>query len=139
MAEDDPKARPPRKRLFLAVYLLILLWAGAATMSWGGKLRDVGKLPTVLAWPLGSLSVAAALTTWPAHELLNAMAGHGFGANELSDLGVRSAVIFLVWCTILWSPMLSLWWRRAPIWLGAVVQIAVLLVVFALFWKYGNG
>jgi len=139
--EAPPEARSTTRRgtLFIAVYLLVLLWAGMAAMSWSGKLRDADRLPAPLALPLKCLGIAAAVTTWPAHEIRLAIAGRGFGANRRSDVGVGSALVFLVWCAILWSPLLALHWRRVPVWLGAVTQMAWLLLVFALFWKFGNG
>jgi hypothetical protein len=66
------------------------------------------------------------------------LAGKGWGANALCPVSLSSMAAFIIWCSILWTPLLMLKRKKTPVWFGVASQIILALLTFALFWKYGN-
>ena len=119
--------------LFVAV---VLFWALGATAVWSGKLKPLYEQNSVV--PLKAIQLVIGSTTWPGHEIMLEISGKGFGANAGSKFSVLSLLVFLVYSVLLWSPLLILLLPKGlpP---AISVQIVLLAVVFALFWKFGNG
>jgi hypothetical protein len=128
---------PPHRRYMLKCYIvLVLIWTVGGMLVWSGDVK-----PWFLASPVWMklVFVNFDFLTWPAHEATLYFTGKGLGSNALLELSVSSLSAFFIWSCILWGPVLSLRWRKIPAWFGAIALVLLVLLTFALFWKYGNG
>jgi len=117
--------------------VLVLIWTAGGMSVWTGALKSL------LAQPYGQ-PVALALApfgilTWPAHEAAMYMEGKGLGADALCQLSLGSLLAFVLWSGLLWAPLLLRLARTIPLQFSMATQVLVLVLTFALFWKYGNG
>ena len=135
----DKLAGPARHRRQVVTWyvVLVLLWTAGGMSVWTGVLK------TLLSRPYGQ-PVALALApfgilTWPAHEAVLYMEGKGLGADALCQLSLGSLAAFILWSAILWAPLLLRLLRTIPLRLSMTAQVVLLVLTFALFWKYGNG
>jgi hypothetical protein len=135
MAENKKPRSTCRKWVLLIFVGAVSAWTAAGTVGWAGLLKPVFERLGPFAFPC----LLIPLTTWPGHEVILILSGVGAGANRLSALSVSSAMVFFLWSIFLWIPVLTLYWRKVPMWLGLVGQLFVLLVVCMLFWRFGSG
>ena len=123
-----------RRGLAVSLVCLVLFWGVVswAMASWMGLwVRDnlpfaVGVVPLSLP----------AIFSWPARELSLELAGL---ENVRPPATPLTLLVNLVYAALLWLPMWGAVWRRFRVWPFVLVQTAVLLTVFALLWRYGNG
>ena len=94
--------------------------------------RSYGQPVALALAPFGIL-------TWPAHEAAMSMEGKGLGADALCRLSLGSLAVFVLWSAILWAPLLLRLRKTIPLQLSMAAQVLLLVLTFALFWKYGNG
>jgi hypothetical protein len=116
---------------------LVLIWTIGGIAIWTGALKSL------LAQPYGQ-PVALALApfgilSWPAHEAAMLMEGKGLGANAVCQFSLGALAAFVLWSAILWAPLLLRLRRAIPLQLSMMIQVLLLVLTFALFWKYGNG
>jgi hypothetical protein len=136
--QDKQAASASHRRLVVTWYvLLVLIWTTGGMSVWTGALKSL------LAQPYGQ-PVALALApfgilTWPAHEAALYLEGKGFGANALCHGSIGSLLAFVLWSGLLWAPLLLRLRRTIPLRLSMAAQVLLLVLTFALFWKYGNG
>lgn len=110
-------------------------WAGVALWTLGGLLWSEWGRP----FPrLALMLIPQWLTTWPAHEAALVVTGHGLGANMRTSL-VPTAICAVVWSLILWAPLLTTKSRAVSVRAAVVLEVLLMIVVAALYWKYGNG
>jgi hypothetical protein len=94
--------------------------------------RDNAPVLNVLLFPV-------ALFSWPARELSLEVVGLGFGYNARPPAAPLTLLINLLYAALLWLPMWGAVLRRFRVWPFVLVQAAVLLAIFALLWRHGNG
>ncbi len=121
--------------LRLAVVVLIVVWAAVSWYAWSdaGSSRMKG-YPAIQRAALPVL-----IMSWPAHEVCLGISGVGFGANARSAATVWTFAVFLIQAVLTWSLLLIalIVRKRLAFWLCA--QLALLLLLFATFWPFGNG
>ena len=117
------------------VIVLIVVWAVVSWYTWS----DVGssRMKDCPAVQIAALPVL--VMSWPAHEACLGISGVGFGANARSKATLGAFVVFLIqaaltWCTLLIAVIFR---KKFIFWLCA--QLALLLLLFAAFWCFGNG
>ena len=124
-----------RYLLLVIVIVLIAVWDIVSWYSWS----DVGsrRIKRYPAIQIAALPVL--ILSWPAHEVCLGISGIGFGANARSAATVWTFVVFLIQAVLTWSLLLVavIVWKRFIYWLFA--QLALLLLLFATFWYWGNG
>ena len=135
--EQSKKLAPGGKTVLIPYVILVGIWALGGFLLWTGSFKPVintlgAPLRLLIIGPFGFL-------TWPAHEMALVLSGHGFGANANAPVNVQSFSMSLIWSSILWAPLISMHWRRIPIWLAVFFEIVVCAITFGLFWKFGNG
>lgn len=118
---------------------IVLIWAIAGAAAWGGKLKTIPEESRVSAGIKTTVSLIMGFTAWPAHELSLEFSGKGFGANASSEFNFISLLLFFIWGAVLWSPILILLKRNLPVQSVLIAQVVLFAIVFALFWKFGNG
>jgi len=136
-AQNKPPAPPSRRRRILRWYAaLVLIWAAGGLSAWTGLLQaHPSGQPEIVGLALAPFGIL----TWPAHEAALYMEGKGPGANALCQFSIGSLLTFVLWSAILWSPLLLRLRTTIPLRLIGATQVLLLLLTFALFWKYGNG
>lgn len=117
------------------VIVLIVVWAAVSWYGWSDVGASRMKRYPAVRW--GALPVV--IMSWPAHEVCLGISGAGFGANARSAATGWTFAIFLIQAALTWSLLLIalLARKRLVFWLGA--QSALLLLLFATFWRFGNG
>lgn len=125
-----------RRYVFTCYIVLVLIWSAGGMLIWTGDLKEtfsnLGR-----TWGIVLLGHFGFLT-WPAHQASLCLAGKGWGANMLSPISFSTLAAFVLWCGILWAPLLMLRRRKTPVWFCAATQILLALLTFALFWRFGN-
>jgi len=128
-----------RVTILSVFFVIVLVWTIAGACVWTGCFRDMAEMVPATAGIERAVSVVMGLTTWPAHELSLQISGEGFGANARLEFKVVLLVLCFAWAALLWSPILILLKRNLSYWIAAAGQAALLALVIALFWKFGNG
>ncbi|OHB84536.1 MAG: hypothetical protein A2Z38_07155 [Planctomycetes bacterium RBG_19FT_COMBO_48_8] len=77
--------------------------------------------------------------SWPAHEVCLDISGVGFGANARSKATVGAFAIFLIQAVLTWSLLLIAIITRKKFIFWLCAQLALLMLLFAAFWSFGNG
>ena len=117
------------------VIALIVVWAAVSWYAWS----DVGsgRMKSLPAFQIAVLPVL--IMSWPAHEVCLGISGVGFGANAGSKATAGTFAVFLIQAALTWCPLLIdvIARKKFIFWLCA--QLAVLLLLFASFWRFGNG
>lgn len=128
------KASPGYLRLAIVI-VLIVVWASVSWYAWS----DVGSKRMKRYPAVQRATLPVLIMSWPAHEVCLGISGIGFGANARSAATVRTFVIFLIQAVLTWSLLLIavIGRKRFIFWLSA--QLALLLLLFATFWYFGNG
>ena len=136
-AQEIPSGPVRRSRRGVTWYVaLVLIWTIGGFSAWTGLLvTHPGGKPIVVTLALAPF----AILTWPAHEAALYMEGKGLGANALCSLSIVSLAAFLLWSAILWAPLLLRLKKTIPLQLSMATEVLMLVLTFALFWKYGNG
>jgi len=117
------------------VIVLIVVWAAVSWYTWS----DVGA-SRIEGYPAIQRAASPVLImSWPAHEVCLGISGVGFGANARSAATAWTFAAFLIQAVLTWSLLLIaiIVRKRVAIWLCA--QLALLLLLFATFWRFGNG
>ena len=119
----------------LLVIILIVVWAAVSWYAWS----DVGsnRMKSCPAIQIAALPVL--IMSWPAHEICLGISGVGSGANVRSKATVGTFAVFLIQAILTWSLLLiaAIVRKKSIFWLCA--QLALLLLLFASFWCFGNG
>ena len=125
----------PRYLSLALVIVLIVVWAAVSWYAWS----DVGsgRMKRCPAVKIAALPVV--IMSWPAHEACLVISGVGSGANALSKATAGTFAIFLIQAVLTWSLLLAavIIRKKYIFWLCA--QLALLLLLFAAFWSFGNG
>ena len=116
------------KWYLVGIGCLVLLWAVGSWALWS----DIAFKPGVLAIPVGILS-------WPAHEVCLAISGQGIGANANCPATTWSFLAFRVQAAVTWVLLVPCLLVPRKKWVWAISQGAVLVLLFAGFWHWGNG
>jgi hypothetical protein len=117
------------------VIVLIIVWAAVSWYGWS----DVGssRMKSCPAVKIAALPVL--IMSWPAHEVCLGISGVGFGANANSKATVGTFAIFLIQSVLTWSLLLIAVIIRKNLIFWLCAQLALLLLLFATFWCFGNG
>jgi hypothetical protein len=128
----DHKQRHLRLAL---VIVLIVVWAAASWYAWS----DVGssRMKNCQAVKIAILPVL--LMSWPAHEICLGISGVGFGANAGSKATAGTFAVFLIQAVLTWWLLLIAVITRKKFIFWLCAQLALLLLLFASFWRFGNG
>jgi hypothetical protein len=124
------------KSLKLAgVIALIIVWAAMSWYAWS----DFGssRIKSCPAVQIAALPVL--IMSWPAHEVCLGISSVGFGANAGSKATVGTFVVFLIQAILTWSLLLTAVVARKKFIFWLCAQLALLLLLFAAFWCFGNG
>ncbi len=125
------------RRVVTWYVILVLIWAAGGISIWTGVLKPLLSQP--YGQPVALALAPFGILTWPAHEAALYLEGKGLGANALCQLSIGSLAVFVLWSAILWAPVLLRLRKTIPLQLSMAAQVLLLVVTFALFWKYGNG
>ncbi len=125
----------PRYLSLALVIVLITIWAVVSWYAWS----DVGssRMKSCRAGQMAALPVL--IMSWPAHEVCLALSGVSFGANACSKATVGTFVLFLTQAVLTWSLLLIAVITRKKFIFWFCAQLALLLLLFAAFWYFGNG
>ena len=117
------------------VIVLIVVWAAVSWYAWS----DVGSSRMKRCPAVQRAALPAVIMSWPAHEVCLSISGVGSGANIGSKATVGTFVVFLIQAVLTWSLLLIavIIRKKSIFWLCA--QLALLLMLFATFWCFGNG
>jgi hypothetical protein len=118
-----------------AVVVLIAAWAAVSWYGWSDA--ESSRMKDNPAIQRAALPVL--IMSWPAHEVCLGISGAGFGANARSAATAWTFAVFLIQAVLTWGLLLiaMLVRKRFVFWLCA--QLALLLLLFATFWRFGNG
>jgi len=117
------------------VIVLIVVWAAASWYAWS----DVG-LSRIKSCPAVQIAALPVLImSWPAHEVCLGISGVGSGANAGSNTTVGTFAVFLIQAALTWSLLLNAIINRKKFIFWLCAQLAVLLLLFTTFWRFGNG
>jgi hypothetical protein len=137
-AQDSRAAFARYSRQVVTWYIvLVLIWTIGGMAIWTGVLKPLLSRP--YGQPVALALAPFGILTWPAHEAAMCMEGKGLGANALCQLSPGSLLAFILWSGLLWAPLLLRLARTIPLRLSMATQVLVLILTFALFWRYGNG
>ncbi len=136
---QDSRAAPARygRRVVTWYIVLVLLWTAGGMAIWTGVLKPLLSQP--YGQPVALALAPFGILTWPAHEAAMCMEGKGLGADALCQFSIDSLLAFILWSAILWAPLLLRLRKTIPLQLSMAAQVLLLVLTFALFWKYGNG
>ena len=125
----------PRYLSLAVVIVLIVFWAVVSWYAWS----DVGSSRMKSCPAVQRAALPVLIMSWPAHEVCLGISDVGSGANARSIATVWTFVVFLIQAVLTWSLLLiaSIVRKRFIFWLYA--QLALLLLLFAVFWCLGNG
>ena len=117
------------------VVVLIVVWAAVSWYGWSdaesGGMKGYPSIQRA-ASPILILS-------WPAHEVCLGVSGAGFGANARSATTAWTFAVFLIQAVLTWSLLLIAIIVRKRFVFYLCAQAAILLLLFATFWRFGNG
>ena len=137
-AQDSRAAFARYGRRVVTWYIvLVLIWTAGGMSVWTGALKPLLSQP--YGQPVALTLAPFGILTWPAHEGALYLEGKGLGADALCQFSLGSLFVFVLWSGLLWAPLLLRLARTIPLRLSMAAQVIVLLLTFALFWKYGNG
>ena len=122
-----------RVRLLIVVGFA-LLWG---VLSWVGWSELFLRVKTIPGLPIVLLPVL--LLSWPAHEIGLVIAGSGAGANALCPATAPMLALFIFQAAAIWLPLSLLCLKKPQVVYAVVIQCAVLALLFAFFWEFGNG
>jgi len=125
----------PRYFSLALVIVLIVVWAATSWYTWS----DAGS-NRIKSYPAVQIAALPVLfMSWPAHEICLGISGVGSGANVRSKATAGTFVVFLIQAVLTWYPLLIavVARKKSIFWLCA--QLALLLLLFASFWCFGNG
>jgi hypothetical protein len=91
---------------------------------------------------LPALQIAALpvlIMSWPAHEICLGISGVGSGTNADSKATVGTSAVFLIQAALTWCMLLIAVTARKKFIFWLCAQLALLLLLFASFWRFGNG
>ncbi len=125
------------RRVVTWYIVLVLIWTAGGISIWTGVLKPLLSQP--YGQPVALALAPFGILTWPAHEAAMCMEGKGLGADALCQLSPGSLAVFVLWSAILWAPLLLRLRRTIPLQLSMATQVLLLVLTFALFWRYGNG
>ena len=117
------------------VIVLIFVWAVASWYAWS----DVGSSRLKSCRAVQRATLPVVIMSWPAHDICLGISGVGFGANALSNATVGTFVVFLIQAVLTWSLLLVAVIIRKKFIFWLCAQLALLLLLFAAFWPFGNG
>lgn len=119
----------------VSVIILIAVWAAVSWYAWS----DIGsgRMKRYPAVQIAALPVL--IMSWPAHEACLGISGVGFGANARSKATVGTFVVFLIQAVLTWGLLLNAIINRKKLIFWLCAQLALLLLLFAAFWSFGNG
>jgi len=119
----------------VSVIILIAVWAAVSWYAWS----DVGssRMKSFRAVQIAALPVV--IMSWPAHEICLGISGVGFGSNVRSTATIGTFVVFLIQAVLTWSLLLIAVIIRKKFIFWLCAQLALLLLLFAAFWYFGNG
>jgi hypothetical protein len=125
----------PRYLSLAVIIILIVVWAAVSWYAWS----DVGssRMKSCRAVQIAALPVL--IISWPAHEVCLGISGVGFGANAGSKATVWTFAVFLIQAVLTWSLLLVAVINRKKLIFWLCAQLALLLLLFATFWCFGNG
>ena len=117
------------------VIVLIAVWAAVPWYAWS----DIGssRMKNCPAIQIAALPVL--IMSWPAHEVCLGTSGVGSGANAGSKATVGTFLVFLIQAVLTWSLLLIAVINRKKFIFWLCAQLALLLLLFAAFWSFGNG
>ena len=126
-----------RRQVVTWYIVLVLLWTAGGMAIWTGVLKPLLSQP--YGQPVALALAPFGILTWPAHEAAMFMEGKGLGTDALCRLSLSSLAVFVLWSVILWAPLLLRLRRTIPLQLSMTAQVVLLVLTFALFWRFGNG
>jgi len=117
------------------VIVLIVVWAAVSWYAWS----DAGS-SRMKGYPAAQIAALPVLImSWPAHEVCLGISGVGFGANARSAATTWTFVLFLIQAVLTWGLLLIALLVRKRFLFYLCAQLALLLLLFATFWRFGNG
>jgi hypothetical protein len=125
----------PRYLSLALVIVLIVVWAAVSWYAWS----DVGSRRMKSCPAVQTATFPVLIMSWPAHEVCLGISGVGFGANALSKATVGTFAAFLIQAVLTWSLLLVAVIIRKNFIFWLCAQLALLLLLFAAFWCFGNG
>ena len=125
----------PRYLSLALVIALIVVWAAVSWYAWS----DIGSSRMKNCPIVKVAALPVLIMSWPAHEVCLGISGVGSGANAGSKATVGTFVVFLIQAVLTWSLLLTAAINRKKFILWLCAQLAVLLLLFASFWCFGNG
>jgi hypothetical protein len=125
----------PRYLSLAVVIILIVVWATASWYAWS----DVGSSRMKNCPVVKIAALPVLIMSWPAHEICLGISGVGPGANAGSKATVGTFVVFLIQAVLTWSLLLIAVITRKKFIFWLYAQLALLLLLFATFWCFGNG
>ena len=129
------KKASPRSLRLAIVIVLIVVWAAVSWYAWS----DVGS-SRIERYPAVQIAASPVLImSWPAHEACLGISGVGFGANARSAATAWTFAVFLIQAALTWSLLLIALAARKRFVFWLCAQLALLLLLFATFWPFGNG
>jgi hypothetical protein len=118
-----------RAKSYLAgIGCFVVLWAVGSWALWS----DIAFRPGIFGVPIGILS-------WPGHEVCLAISGEGMGANANCPATAWSFLVFLVQAAVSWALLVPCVAAPRKKWVWAISQGVILILLFAGFWRWGNG
>jgi hypothetical protein len=125
----------PRYLSLALVIALIAVWAASSWYTWS----DVGssRMKSCPAFQIAVLPVL--IMSWPAHEICLGISGVGSGANAGSKATAGTFAVFLMQAVLTWILLLTAAINRKKLTFCLCAQLALLLLLFATFWFFGNG
>ena len=122
--------------LALYVLLVVILTIGGILLNTGvirPFMHKIGSFGRILIFiPFGFF-------TWPAKVFSLIFAGFGAGANANPPVSFFTIASFVIWSCIFWFPLLTIRWRKIPLAIGIIAQTLFIIIIFALFWRFGLG
>ncbi|OHB76420.1 MAG: hypothetical protein A2Z25_18495 [Planctomycetes bacterium RBG_16_55_9] len=123
---------------YLSLAIIIVLIVGWAMVSWYAW-SDVGSSRLKGCPAVQKAVLPVLIMSWPAHEVCLDTSGVGSGANAHSAATGGTFVVFLIQAVLTWNPLLIAVITRKGFMSWLCGQLAVLLLLFATFWSFGNG
>lgn len=127
--------RKPRNLSLVIVVVLIVIWAVVSWYGWSDA--EAGGIRGNRA--IQGAASPVLIMSWPAHEACLGISGVGFGANARSAATAWTFAIFLAQAALTWSLLLIAILARRRLTFFLFAQAALLMLLFATFWRFGNG
>ena len=125
----------PRYLRLAIVIVLIVVWAVVPWYAWS----DIGSSRMKRCPAVQITALPVLIMSWPAHEACLGISGVGSGANAGSKATVGTFAVFLIQAVLTWSLLLVAVITRKTFIFWLCAQMALLLLLFAAFWSFGNG